>query len=134
MPIQVYHCPKHGEIDVITSFRDDVAKQKECPECGRDSGHIIKPPAGIVIARTWNDNANEWQRDPYTQAKAQATNMQNEQKNMGVDVPEITEEGLQVSAERIHREEIATGGKQDLGWRRPLDLPVSPPGVWPTGQ
>ena len=41
-------------------------------------------------------------RDPYTQAKYQAQHMQDEQRDMGnLDVPKITEEGLQVAAARI---------------------------------
>lgn len=62
---------------------------------------MIKPPAGIVIAQTWNDNANEWQRDDYTMAKAQATNSYHEQKDMGMDVPKPTENDVQTAAQSL---------------------------------
>ena len=62
---------------------------------------MIKPPAGILIAQTWNDNANEWQRNDYTMAKAQTMNSYNENKDMGVDVPKPTENDIQTAAQSL---------------------------------
>ena len=102
MPNQVYHCNIHGEWTAITTFHEDIRSDRDCPECGKESTHVIKPPAGIIIAQTWNDNANEWQRNDYTMAKAQATNTYHEQKDMGLDVPKPTEKDVQAAAQSLH--------------------------------
>ena len=101
MPTQVYRCPEHGEFDIPLSFKDDIPHSWHCPCCGESSPHIIKPPAGIKVVRTWNEQANDQQRDPYTQARAQAYNMYHEQKDAGVEVAKPTEEGIQVAAAKI---------------------------------
>ena len=108
MPTQVFSCPQHGEFDVFIPFSQDVPREADCPvvkhgrNCCEISRHVLKAPSGIIIRNTWNDNANEMRRDPYTQAKYQAQHMQDEQRDMGnLDVPKITEEGLQVAAARI---------------------------------
>lgn len=51
--------------------------------------------------RTWNEQANEQQRDPYTQAKAQAYNMYHEQRDAGIEVARPTETGIQEAAAEI---------------------------------
>ncbi len=108
MPLQVFECPRHGEFDVLLRFSQDVPQEANCPEvtngrrCCEISKHVLKIPAGIIIKNTWNDNANEMRRNPYVQAQYQAQHMQDEQRDMGnLDVPKITEEGLQVAAARI---------------------------------
>lgn len=101
MPTQVYRCQAHGEFDIWLSFKDDIPESKSCPDCGKSSPHILKPPAGIKVARTWNELANEQQRDPYTQAKAQAYNMYHEQKDAGCIVEKPTEQGIQLAAAKI---------------------------------
>jgi hypothetical protein len=108
MPTQVYKCSIHGEYDVITSFRDDIKETLLCRylECRKTAKHIIKPPAGIKVSRTWNEKANEYQRDTYTQAKAQITNSYNEEaERTGKSPRKITEEAVQVAAESIDRRE-----------------------------
>ena len=102
MPIQVYNCPRHGEWDAITTFHEDIRSDRDCPECGKKSKHTIKPPGGILITQTWNDNANEWQRDDYTMAKAQTTNSYHEEKDMGKDVIKPTEKEVQTAAQSLH--------------------------------
>lgn len=112
MPTQVYSCPEHGEYDIALSFKDEIPAFWRCPVdveadgvggvfCDERSPHILKPPAGIKVVRTWNEQANEWQRDPYTQAKAQATNMYNEQRDAGIDIPMPTERDYQIAASQI---------------------------------
>jgi hypothetical protein len=54
------------------------------------------------FSRTWNEQANEYQRDPYTQAKAQSWNMYNEQRDAGIRLDKPTEETIQVGAKAIH--------------------------------
>ena len=100
-PVQVFRCPLHGEFDVHLTFRDDIPRTRPCPDCGKEGSHILKPPAGIKVVRTWNEQANEQQRDPYTQATAQAYNMYNEQRDAGVEVAKPTEKGIQLAAAQI---------------------------------
>src|SRR3990167_10701745 len=101
MPLQVYRCDLHGEFDIHLSFRDDVPQTAHCLTCGAPSLHIIKPPAGIKVVRGWNEQANEMQRDPYTQAMYQAKHTYHEQKDMGVRVDKPTEAGIQAAAAEI---------------------------------
>ena len=104
MPTQVYSCPKHGEVDYYFSWEDEVTETIPCSECSIDSIHILKAPAGIKIEYTWNDRANDIRRDPYTQAKAQAESVYNEQKDQGNHPVKTTEEGLQVAAKQIEKD------------------------------
>lgn len=109
MPAQVFCCKDHGEFDVNIKFTEDIPNEIECRECGELSTHIIKAPAGIKVIRTWNEQANEYQRNPYTAAKAQATNSRNELIEQGVDshtLPKITEENLQKAAKQIAKEKM----------------------------
>lgn len=119
MPAQVYSCPRHKEFDVSVPFSQDVPQTAECPEkphgraCCEIAKHVLKAPSGILIKSTWNDNANEMRRDPYTQAKYQAQHMRDEQRDQGnLNLPEVTEEGLQVVAARIDKEN-KKGGKPE---------------------
>ena len=72
-PIQVYECPFDGELDYHYRWEDKVTETRPCSECGAISRHVLKPCAEIKLARNWNEKANDYQRDPYTQAKAQLT-------------------------------------------------------------
>jgi hypothetical protein len=104
MPIQVYECKADGEFDIQLTFKDEIPKQFNCPACGKNSKHIIKPPAGIKVNRTWNEKANDYQRNPYTQAKAQLTNTYNTQKDMGAkDLKPPTEENIQFVAKQLSK-------------------------------
>ena len=101
MPIQVYECKTDGEFEIKLSFQDEIPKVSKCPDCGTRSNHIISPVGGIKLSRTWNEQANEAQRDPYTQAKAQAYEAYHGRKERGENPPKPTEETLQVVAEGI---------------------------------
>ena len=101
MPIQVYVCKTHDKQDVY--FRTyDVKSEYPCPECGKMSKHVISAPGVVDIKLTWNDKANDYRRDPYTQAKAQMRNLdRSEQERNGAAPMKVTEEQLQVVAKRI---------------------------------
>lgn len=61
MPIQVYSCPKHGEWELFTAFKDDVRQTQKCPHrlpkgdsayevfCAQISQHILKPIAAAIV-------------------------------------------------------------------------------------
>ncbi len=104
MPKQEYHCRQHGPFDIILTFHDDVPASAPCPECGSEGRHVLRAPAAH-FARTWNEQANEARRDPYTQAKTQAWNCYNEQRDQGVRMDEPTEAGIQVGAKGIYEQE-----------------------------
>ena len=80
MPNQEYHCKHHGPFDIHLTFAEDVPKTSPCPSCGVGSRHVLRAPAA-QFEYTWNDQANEARRDPYTQAKTQAWNCYNEQRD-----------------------------------------------------
>lgn len=101
MPIQVYSCLKDGEQDIfMRTF--EVPPRIDCPTCGQKIKHIISAPAIVDIRRDWNENANEYRRDPYTQAKAQIRNKQREDLERDIPIQKISEEGIQAGAAAIH--------------------------------
>ena len=100
LPTQEYNCDRDGAFDIHLTFAEDVENSLACPTCGGESIHVLRAPAA-KFARTWNEQANEAQRDPYTQAKAQSFNMYNEQRDMGVRLEKPTEAGIQVAAKAL---------------------------------
>ena len=66
----------------------------------------VSAPAIVNVQRDWNEKANEYQRNPYTQAKAQITNAYREEaERTGKSPRKVTEEAVQVAAKSIHRRE-----------------------------
>lgn len=103
MPLQVYRCPIDGEQDILMrTFK--VPSKIDCPTCGKQINHTISAPAVIDIKRDWNENANEYRRDPYTQAKAQINNRAREDAERGIPLQKVNEEGIQAAAKGIHEE------------------------------
>ena len=101
MPTQVYECTSDGEFDLKLSFDDKIPRFMKCPVCNKKINHIISSVGGVVVKRGWNEKANEYQRDPYTQAKAQAWNSYNENKERGHEMDKPTEKGIQRAALEI---------------------------------
>ncbi len=101
MPIQEYECKTDGKFDLILGFEDNIPHYQICPECGKKSNHIISLVGGIKVKRSWNEKANEYQRDPYIQAKAQAWNSYNENTERGHEIGKPTESGIQIAAKEI---------------------------------
>ena len=104
MPTQEYHCDKDGPFDIRMSFAEDVPMTYPCLECGAEGRHVLRAPA-VKFEYTWNDQANEARRTPYTQAKAQSWNTYNEQRDMGVRMGKPTEESIQVAAAALDHSE-----------------------------
>lgn len=102
MPIYSYACEEHGEFEVFQRGFRESAEPRPCPECGRSAGALVTA-AGVKIERTWNDKANDWQRTPYDQAKAQSWNTYHEQTERGIEAPKPTEAGIQEAAKQIAR-------------------------------
>lgn len=75
-----------------------------CITCKEEGRHVLRAPA-CKFNYTWNDQANEARRNPYTQAKTQSWNMYHEQRDMGVRVGKPTEAGIQVAAAAIDQGE-----------------------------
>ena len=104
MPTQEYNCNKDGAFDIHLTFAEDVPETSPCLSCGKSSRHVLRAPAA-KFEYTWNDQANEARRTPYTQAKSQSWNMYNEQRDMGVRVDKPTEESIQTAAGALDRSE-----------------------------
>ena len=82
---------------------------RPCQTCGRTSRICITTPSRHDIKHTWNDKANEYRRDPYTQAKAQLENFHKgelEHLDRDCDRPEnpVTEEAIQIGAREIDKQ------------------------------
>ena len=108
MPIYSYECPEHGQHDVFTRTFD-ILKVRPCEKCGKDSKICITAPSRHNIERTWNDKANEYRRDPYTQAKAQLTNMHREslehvERDCDREPDPVQEEAIQIGAREIDKQ------------------------------
>mgnify|MGYP000244163832 CR=1 FL=1 len=102
MPTQEYHCTKDGAFDIHLTFAEDVPTSISCPRCGMQSRHILRAPAS-KFEYTWNDQANEACRNPYTQAKAQSWNNYNEQMDLGVRLEKPTESAIKAAAASIDK-------------------------------
>lgn len=108
MPIYVYECPDHGRQDVFArSF--SILKTRPCQTCGKASKICVTAPSRHNIERTWNDKANEYRRDPYTQAKAQLTNMHREslehvERDCDRESDPVQEEAIQIGAREIDKQ------------------------------
>ena len=101
MPIYQYLCEVDGVHDLfLKGF--NKPETHECPTCHCEVSNTVTSPARIEIKRDWNDTASDMQRDPYTQAKAQLTNI-DRQDQLRHDKPamKITEEAIQVAAKQI---------------------------------
>lgn len=126
MPIYEYNCPEHGTQEHILPLREEgpfkerpcnfVLKTIQVPaepnwlivkqKCKKPSKLMVSAPAVIDIKKDWNDKANEQQRDPYTQAKAQLTNHANaEAERKGTSPEPFTEAQIQVAAKGIAEQE-----------------------------
>lgn len=105
MPIYAYECGKDG---VHEEFSRTMGPRPEaaCPECGGPARPVISAPAMIDVKRGWNEKANLWQRDPYTQSKAQLTNMNRAAAERGEPLVKITEGAIQAGARAIHEQRV----------------------------
>ena len=79
-------------------------RKEHCERCNGKMVRILRSPAGGAhFDRTWNEKANDMRRDPYTQAKAQADAVYNEQNDLGKHPEKTSEEGLQIAAKAIDK-------------------------------
>ena len=105
MPIYTYDCPEDGVTDVFTRTVGPPFEMA-CPHCRGQMANVIAAPARVEVKRDWNEKANDYQRDPYTQAKAQILNHdRQEQEHQGTRPVKITEESIQVGAKGIYDSE-----------------------------
>ncbi len=107
MPIYTYECPTDGVVDVLFRVYNPPPFEV-CPICQDLMPKVITLPGRVEVKQDWNEKANEYQRDPYTQAKAQLHNLDREEQ-LRYDKPpiKVTEEMLQVGAKAIHEGKTA---------------------------
>ena len=103
-PLGHYKCLEHGEFVVEFVSTEAATWEQPCPVCGVVSGWSSQAPAA-KFNYTWNEQANEARRTPYTQAKAQSWNNYNEQRDVGVRLEKPTEAGIQVAAKALDHSE-----------------------------
>lgn len=104
MPTQEYHCGRHGSFDIHLTFAEDVPETRPCPTCREEGRHVLRAPA-CKFNYTWNDQANEARRTPYTQAKAQSWNSYHEQRDMGIRLEKPTDKSIETAAAAIDQGE-----------------------------
>lgn len=103
MPIYEFRCPADGVHDIFVR-KLQASKTHKCPTCKREVPNMISAPSFINIVRDWNEQANDYRRNPYVQAKAQLHNLDREQQEHTDASPmKITEEAIQATAENIDR-------------------------------
>ncbi len=101
MPIYVHECREHGRQDFLSRAFDPVP-ERPCKECGEPAGIVVTAPGAVDVKRDWNEKANDWQRNPYDQSKAQLRNIDREgQERHGKPPMRITEEAVQAGAKAI---------------------------------
>ena len=101
MPIYTYSCKDHGSTDVLVRGFDGREDTYWCPECGSQMSKAVTAPAKVFVSRDWNEKANDWQRNPYDQAKAQLNNMNRMAQEKGKRPIKISEETIQATAASI---------------------------------
>ena len=109
MPIYTYECPTDGVTDVL-SRTYDITDTYWCPTCGGPMDRCVTLPGRVEVKQDWNEKANDYRRDPYTQAKAQLENINRRAAEGGEPQTPITEEAIQVGAKAIHEHETAPPG------------------------
>lgn len=70
MSIQVYSCGEDGDFELFTRVATSVSPTETCPTCGGESPHVFRPGGRINIIRTWNDRANDEQKNSLTKVTA----------------------------------------------------------------
>ena len=105
MPIYEYECGKDGVYEEFSRIRKPKPKAI-CPKCSGSARPVISAPAMIDVRRDWNEKANLWQRDEYTQSKAQLTNMNRTAAERGEPLVKITEDTIQAGARAIHEQRV----------------------------
>ena len=101
MPLYEFRCDQHSTFEVFTRMGGQP-DEAPCPSCGKRGTRIFSAPALVNVQRDWNEKANNYQRDPYTQARAQLTNVAREEAERSGRSPRpISEESVQVAAKAI---------------------------------
>ena len=101
MPLYEFRCSIHGVFDVFTRMGGSP-DESPCPSCGERGTRVFSAPALVHVQRSWNEKANDYQRDPYTQARAQLTNVAREEAERSGGSPSpISEESVQVAAKAL---------------------------------
>lgn len=103
MPLYEFSCPEHGLFDVFTRMSGSPSAAF-CPRagCGAQGTRHFSAPALVNVQRDWNEKANEQQRDAYTQARAQLTNIARAEAERSGGTPKpVKEESVQVAARQI---------------------------------
>ena len=101
MPIYEFNCIEHKLFSVFTRMGGSP-DESPCPSCGERGTRVFSAPALVNVKRSWDDKASDYQRNPYTQAKAQLTNVAREEaERSGMSPQPVREESIQAAAKSI---------------------------------
>lgn len=103
MPLYEFSCPMHGVFDVFTRM-GGTPDEATCIHwgCNKRGKRVFSAPALVNVHRDWNDRANDYQRNPYDQARAQLTNVAREEAERSGGSPRsVSEESVQAAAKAI---------------------------------
>ena len=103
MPIFEFKCPRHGLFDIFSRM-GGAPDEATCVHwgCNKRGKRVFSAPALVNVQRDWNEEANDYQRDAYTQAKAQLTNVAREEaEHSGGSPRPVKEESVQAAAKAI---------------------------------
>lgn len=85
MSIQVYSCGTDGDFELFTRTIGSVSPTETCPTCGKTSSHVFRPGGRMEIKRTWNDRANDEQKNELTMVTASQEGHMRKQAERGLD-------------------------------------------------
>ena len=115
MSIQVYECSVDGDFDLHQRMSDPIQNTQACPTCGAKSEHVFRPSAPVQVERTWNDRANEQQRNKYTMAEASMEDHRNAQRNLGRKTSKLSREDTIKVVEGIDKADASKKGSVKNG-------------------
>lgn len=114
MPIYSFTCDEHGQHDELVR-EYIVPSLSSCPTCGKSTENVVTKPSQVNVTLDWNDKANDYRRDPYTQAKAQLNALDREdQMTQDAKPKRWKEEQIQETAKQIDQ--------QNRGINKPLPI------------
>lgn len=85
MSIQVYNCGEDGDFELFSKTINTVSPTETCPTCGMKSPHVFRSGGRMNIVRTWNDRANDEQKNELTMVTASQEAHMRKQAERGLD-------------------------------------------------
>lgn len=94
MSIQIYSCERDGDFEIFKQGINSVSPTEICPLCNKESIHVFRPLGRTNIKLTWNDQANEYQRNELTMVEASQKQHMRDKTERGEDVAPTIKDDL----------------------------------------